>query len=155
MSEINWCLKQKFELKLVERNENLAKAYLKMAEDSLGTMNREKDKNIVFGVSACYYSMYYSLYAVMQKIGIKCEIHSCSIAFARKFLSEFYDADNVKLIELAFSLRNDFQYYVNRSVDKSNVAKILDGAYGFFVKSRDVLSRVSDAEIKKIRRENG
>lgn len=153
MSEIDWCLKQRSGIRFVESSENLVKAYLKMAEDSMGTMNREKDKNIVFGVSACYYSMYYSLYAVLQIVGIKCEIHSCSIDFMREVLRDYYDVGDVKLIELAFSVRNDLQYYVNRAVRKEDIERILSGAYDFYVKSRDIVAGLTEKKIKEIRRE--
>ncbi|MFH1317027.1 MAG: hypothetical protein ABII01_05910 [Candidatus Woesearchaeota archaeon] len=73
MVTIKWCCKQKQGIRIVEANDNLADSYIKMAGDATGTMNREKKHNMVFAVSACYYSMYYSLYAVLRKIGVKCE----------------------------------------------------------------------------------
>ena len=78
---------------LFDPNDNLAKGYLKMAENSLGTMSREKQYNLMFAISACYYSMYYSLYAICMKLGVKCEIHSCTLEFMKKGLNEFYSQD--------------------------------------------------------------
>ena len=151
MDKIKWCLKQG--MKLVDSNERLAQGYLKMAEDSFGTMNREKDKNAVFSVSAGYYTIYYSLYAVMQKIGVKCEIHSCSIEFMKQFLTTLYSQEDVELVELAFSSRNLLQYYVDKSVNKEDLERIWGNAYDFFVKSRDIIIKLDDVEINKIRRE--
>jgi len=43
MVSLKWCCGQKDGIKLIEPNDNLAHGYLKMAEDSLGTMNRERE----------------------------------------------------------------------------------------------------------------
>ena len=61
MVSLKWCYNQKDGIKLIEPNDNLARAYMKMAEDSLGTMNRERNPNLRFAISVCYYSIYYSL----------------------------------------------------------------------------------------------
>ncbi len=64
-----------------------------MAEEALGTMNRERNS-----ISACYYSMYYSLYAILMKLGIKCEIHSCTLEFMKFSLSQYYLEDEIDII---------------------------------------------------------
>jgi uncharacterized protein (UPF0332 family) len=106
MVSLRWCYKQKEGIRLIEPNDNLTKGYIRMAENSLGTMNRERKYNLTFAISACYYSMYYSLYAVCMKFGIKCEIHSCTIEFMRRVLIEFYSEEDIKIIRKAFDARN-------------------------------------------------
>src|SRR3990167_710697 len=128
MVEINWCCKQKDGIKLIEPNINLSEGYLKMAEDALGTMNREKNFSLRFSVSACYYSMYYSLYAILMKIGIKCEIHSCTLKFMEKFLNGFYSVEDIKIIKKAFNLRITAQYYADKIIDKGDVNEITEKA---------------------------
>lgn len=149
MDKIKWCFKKG--MKIIDSNDNLAQSYLKMAQASFGTMNREKDKNIIFGVSAGYYTIYYSLYSILQKIGIKSDIHSCTIEFARRFLKEFYSEEDFELIDVAFASRNILQYYADRSVNKKDLDLIFGNAYEFFVKSRDILNSLNREEIKKIR----
>ena len=151
MVNLKWCFKQGNGLRMVEPSKRLASDYLKMSENSLGTMNREKGKNDVFSISAGYYSIYYSLYSIMQKIGIKCEIHSCSIKFMKKFLKEFYTKEDIILIEIAFSARNLLQYYVDKSVNKNELLLIWKNAYDFFVKSREISYKLNDIKINKIR----
>ena len=151
MVEINWCCKQKDGIKLIEPNINLSEGYLKMAEDALGTMNREKNFSLRFSVSACYYSMYYSLYAILMKIGIKCEIHSCTLKFMEEFLSEFYYKEDLRVIKKAFDCRNTIQYYVDRVVDKSDVDLIIKEAPFFHSKSKDILGKLNENQIKEIR----
>ncbi len=151
MADINWRLKQKDGIKLIEANDNLANGYIKMAEDALGTMNREKNYSLRFSVSACYYSMYYSLYAVLMKIGIKCEIHSCTLKFMEEFLSEFYSKEDMKIINKAFDCRNTIQYYVDRVVQKTDSDLIILKAPFFHSKCKDILSKLNENQISVIR----
>src|SRR3989344_4320878 len=102
MVNLKWCCKQRDGIKLIEKNENLSISYMKMAENALGTMNRERKYNLTFAISACYYSMYYSLYSVLMKMGIKCEIHSCTLEIMKKLLIGFYTQENMKTISKAF-----------------------------------------------------
>jgi uncharacterized protein (UPF0332 family) len=151
MVSINWCLKQKSGIKIVEPNENISESYIKMAEDSIGTMNREKDKNIIFSVSAGYYSMYYSLYSILMRIGVKCEIHQCSIKFMEKFLDEFFSKEHINQINSAFKLRNITQYYVDKIIDKKEINNLLQNAPDFVEHSKNILSSINQDKINEIR----
>lgn len=153
MVNITWCCNQKDGIKLVESNDNLARAYSQMAEDAIGTMNREKDKNLTFGISACYYSMYYSLYSIMMKIGIKCEIHSCSLEFMKQFLLEYYSQEDLKLIKKSFDLRGMAQYYPSKIIKKDESDFIISQASIFLNKSKEILSKINQKDIEKIRGE--
>ena len=132
MVSLKWCFKQKDGIKVVESNDNLSQSYIKMAENAIGTMNREKEYNLQFAISACYYSMYYSLYAILMKIGIKCEIHSCTLEFMEKFLNGFYSVEDIKIIKKAFNLRITAQYYADKIIDKGDVNEITEKAPLFF-----------------------
>ena len=151
MASIKWCCGQKEGIKLVEENDNLANSYLKMAENAIGTMNREKEYNLSFAISACYYSMYYSLYAIMMKIGVKCEIHSCSLEFMDYFFRDFYSEEDIKIIKKAFNLRNIAQYYPDRILDKKESDFIIYNAPLFFNKSKEIMERINENDIKEIR----
>ena len=123
-----------------------------MAEDSLGTMNRERNYNLVFAISACYYSMYYSLYAVLMRIGVKCEIHQCTIEFMKNCLASSYEEKDVRLIMKAFDLRNTAQYYADKVLDEKETDFIIENALSFFEKSRGVLMKMNEHEINTIRK---
>ena len=153
MADIIWCCKQKDGIRLVDPNDNLALGYMKMAEDALGTMNRERNYSLRFSVSACYYSMYYSLYAILMKIGIKCEIHSCTLKFMEEFLQEFYSINYIHVISKAFECRNIIQYYVDKIVDKKDIDLIISQAPLFNSKSKDVLAKINENDIQRIRKE--
>ena len=151
MVTINWCLKQSKGIKLVEPNENLAKTYIEMAKDSLNAMNNEKGKSLRWTITPCYYSMYYSLCAILTKIGIKCEIHTCSLEFMKRFLLDFYNKEDLDTITKAFDLRNTIQYYAEKIIDKEESNEIILKAPLFFNKSQDILSRINQNDIDKIR----
>ena len=152
MASLNWCCKQKDGIKIVEPSDNLAFGYIKMAEDALGTMSRERYYNLMFAISACYYSMYYSLYAVLRKIGIKCEIHSCTLEFMKVVLSGFYSAEDMKTIRTAFSSRDIAQYHPDKIVTKEDSDFIMARAPLFLGKSKEILAKLNERDIEDIRK---
>jgi len=152
MVSIKWCCKQKDGIKLIESNDNLALSYIKMAENAIGTMNRERNYNLMFAISACYYSMYYSLYAVLMKIGIKCEIHSCTLEFMKILLSKFYSTEDIKIIKLAFDTQNIAQYHANKIISKEDSNLIMINAPIFLIKSNNILTKLNENDIKEIRK---
>ena len=151
MVTIKWCFKQKKGFELVEPNENMSKGYMKLADSSLGTMNRERGKNDVFSISAGYYAMYYSLYSILISTGIKCEIHQCSIKLMQELLSEFYSKQNVEDIYFAFKLRNNVQYYVDKILKKEDIDRLILDAPEFVVKSKNILNKLNEDKIKEMR----
>src|SRR3989338_3832075 len=89
MVSISWCIRQKDGLELIEPNINVSRSYAKMAEESIETLPGVANSRIWTAV-ASYYIFYYSLYSLMMRIGIKCEIHPCSLEFMRQHLRMFY-----------------------------------------------------------------
>ncbi len=150
---LKWCCKKEGGINLIEPNDNLSEGYIQMAENAIGTMNREKKLNLQFAISAGYYSMYYSLYSIMMKIGIKCEIHSCTLAFMKKMLNNLYSEEDCKIINKAFNARETSQYYVDRIVPKEDIDLIFSKALYFLNKSKDVLSKLNEKDILNIRKE--
>jgi len=151
MVSLKWCCGQKDGIKLIDINDNLAKGYLKMAENSLGTMNRERKYNLTFAISACYYSIYYSLYAVCMRLGIKCEIHSCTIEFMKKALTGYYSKEDIKVIKKAFDARNIAQYYIDKIVLGEDSDYIMEKAPLFLNKSKEILAKINERDVKEIR----
>jgi len=99
MKQIKWCLNTKNGLELIEPNENLAKAYLNKSEDALRAASALHD-NKDWRISSLYYTQYFSLYAILMKIGVKCEIHSCTLAFMEFLLKDFFTFDEKDLNKL-------------------------------------------------------
>ena len=78
---LKWCLRQEKGVKLVKPSENLKKAYLEKSRNALKSMDVNAKAGISeWAVSASYYAKYFAVYALLSKIGVKCEIHDCTIA---------------------------------------------------------------------------
>ncbi|MEK6892795.1 MAG: HEPN domain-containing protein [Nanoarchaeota archaeon] len=153
MVSIKWCCNQRSGIKIDSPNDNLVQSFINMAENAIGTMNREKTLNPQFSISACYYSMYYSLYAVLIKIGVKSEIHQCTLEFMKQFLMDFYSQEEIKIIRKAFDVRDTTQYYANSVVNQDDVNFIMSRAPLFLNKSKAVLSKLNENDMKRIRTE--
>ena len=74
----------------------------------------------------------------MMQIGVKCEIHSCTIEFAKRFLQEYIPKEDLKLFETAFEARNNSQYYINRDIAPNDYQKLISEAPTFFVKCKNI-----------------
>jgi len=136
LDKINWCLKVKNGIELIEPNENLAKGYVLKAEEALEESRIAKSRD--WRISAAYYAMYFSLYSVLMRLGIKCEIHSCTIEFAKRFLHDFLNQQDLDILEDAFQARNDSQYYVDKEVNKEIYEEIIKNAAGFLIKCKNI-----------------
>ena len=137
MDKINWCLNQKKGIELVEPNDNLRGAYIIKAEDSLATLRLIKSMD--WKLTTAYYTIYNGIYSLLMGVGIKCEIHSCTIEFIKRYLKDYFTIEDLKLLDTAFSARNDSQYYVNREVSDSKYDFIIKKTPLFLVKCKNII----------------
>jgi len=145
--KLEWCFKIKDGLKIVEPNERLSKSYLEQAKSSILRANKNfSDKDLLWTTVTIYYAEYYALYSFLQKIGVKCENHSCSI-IAVDFL---LGGDKIKIIHEHKEKRIDAQYYIK--VDQEDkVELMLREAQGFISYFEELVSNLSDNEVKEFR----
>ncbi len=93
---------------------------------------------------AIYYAEYYALYSFLQKIGVKCENHSCSILATGTLLGE----EKIKIINEHKDKRIDAQYYLK--VDQENKVKaMLVEAQNFISYFDELVCNLSEKEIKE------
>ncbi len=151
MVTIEWCRKKPLGIRLISPNTNMADSYMKMAEESIIALSG-LGKSRIWTATASYYVFYYSLYALMLKIGIKCEIHSCSIEFMNKMLGNFYSKKDNSMIKKAFSARIDLQYYADREVEQKIIEECRIYCKDFFIKTKHILSVIREDEIEDIRK---
>ena len=149
MDKIKWCAGKKEGLSLIEPNSNLANAYIKKAEEALESMwvNIIKD----WKISTAYYTIYFSLYSVLMKLGVKCEIHSCTIEFAKRFLEEYFEESELDFAEDSLKARVDSQYYIDRTVPDEQYNKIIQKAPEFLVKCKSVMIKLNEKRVHEIR----
>ena len=149
MDKIKWCAGKKEGLSLIESNSDLAEAYIKKAEEALESIRINIIKD--WKISTAYYTLYFSLYSVLTKIGIKCEIHSCTIEFAQRFLKEFFSEEELDFTEDSLKARIDSQYYVDRTVPDEQYNKMIKKAPEFLVKCKSILIKLNEKKINEIR----
>ena len=145
--KLKWCFKIKDGLKIVDQNERLSKSYLEQAKSSLLRAKKDfEDKDMLWTTVAIYYAEYYALYSFLQKIGMKCENHSCSILIAGLLLGE----DKTKTINEHKDKRIDAQYYMK--VDQESKIKfMLIEAQNFISSFDELVSNISDKDVKEYR----
>ena len=144
---IEWCKKQG--MKLIESNDNLAEEYYKNAEETLRVTNLIKNSGSnMWLATQKYYTEYLASYALLMKIGIKTEIHSCTIEIIRLLEKENIITFKLsKNLEEDKELRIDNQYYLkNRPVDFNSKA-----LSELLLKIRELLDNITKEQIKHIR----
>jgi len=144
---IEWCKKQG--MKLIEPNDNLAEEYYKNAEETLRIVNLIKNSGSnMWLATQKYYTEYLASYALLMKIGIKTEIHSCTIEIIKILEKENIITFKLsKNLEEDKELRIDNQYYLkNRPVDfnSKELSELL-------LKIRELLDNITKEQIKHLK----
>lgn len=150
---ILWCLKQKKGIRLIEPNANLAKAYIKKAKGSLHTMDAAlKINETDWVITTAYYARYFALYALLMKLGIKSEIHDCTIAIARLLTTRKILHQNlITDISKAKQTRIETQYYVTQELEQTTIRKNVKSAHKFLLEIEKTLENITTTQIKDIR----
>lgn len=147
MDKIKWCLDQKKGIEIVEPNDNLHDAYLLKADEALEVLRIATIRD--WQLTTAYYAIYFGIYSLLMKIGIKCEIHSCTIEFSKRYLKKHFLAEDFVLLDKAFKARNDAQYYVNREVTNEDFQLIMKQTPALLVKCKNII--IDQKEIVEIR----
>ena len=103
-------------------------------------------------ITTAYYGMYFSVYAILMRIGIKCEIHSCTIEFVKLFLGHYFNREEILLLSMALQARIDSQYYTNRRLPENLSKEIKDKAEDFFLKCKSIVPLINEKEAVAIRK---
>ena len=150
MDKLNWCCKQKKGIELIEPNTNLCKEYFEKAENALKAV-KSLEGNNEWQISSAYYSMYFSLYAILMKIGIKSEIHICSIELMNTILISYFSNEDYNLLKKSFKARNDTQYYTDRFVSDEQRIKMINKASKIYLKCNEISVNLNPNKIEIIR----
>jgi|TARA_Y100000034_G_scaffold111561_1_gene144728 uncharacterized protein (UPF0332 family) len=145
MDKIDWCLKQKSGIKLIEPNNNLCEEYFKSAEENLDAMLKLTGK---WKSITAYYACYEAIYAILQKIGIKCDIHECTLE-----LLNLIENINEELKNFILDLKKeriDIQYYLKepKKLDEDKVKE-------FVLSCKAASSLLTENQINEVRNKLG
>ncbi|MBU0471753.1 MAG: HEPN domain-containing protein [Nanoarchaeota archaeon] len=153
-SHVSWCLKQKRGIKLEQPNDNLCGVYIKKAESSLNMLESAAEKDELDWISTtAYYARYFAFYALLQKCGIKSEIHDCTISLMHfLFVDENIIEENLYTeLLLAKDLRVDTQYYVTEEIDIDKLKKDSNTANSFVLEMEEVIENLTQKQIDTVR----
>jgi uncharacterized protein (UPF0332 family) len=152
-NDIIWCFKQKRGTRIIDPNENLTKAYLKKTISALNTMTAALQiKETDWIITTAYYARYFALYALLMKLGIKSEIHDCSISVA-KLLSKngILNPNLVNDITKAKQTRIDTQYYVEKELNQTVIKNNVEAARKFVLEIEKTIEKLTTEQINSIR----
>ena len=125
---------------MIDPNDNLCAAYLKDADDSLNTMVSIQGK---WKVVTAYYSCYNALYAILLKVGIKSEIHECTLALMSLFQ---FTQEDISFLSQLKKERIAAQYYL-KNVFLPNDVQVKS----FVLKCKQLAAQLDHDTITKIR----
>ena len=155
MSDENliWCLRQKRGIRIIEPNANLSKAYLKKAISALNTMTAVVKINETDWVNTtAYYARYFALYALLMKIGVKSEIHDCTINIANLLADNGILTPNlVEDIAKAKQTRIDTQYYVENEQSPNVIQRNVEAARKFVLETEKTIDNITTEQIDAVR----
>ena len=109
---LRWCKRQSKGIRIVNPSENLTKAYIEKSRNALKSMEVNANAGITeWAISAAYYARYFAVYALLSRIGVRCEIHDCTIALFNYLFGSAKQADMVEQLRQSKQDRIDAQYY--------------------------------------------
>lgn len=151
--KIVWCLRQKRGIRIIEPNPNLAKAYLQKAISALNTMTAATKINETDWIlTTAYYARYFALYALLTKIGIKSEIHNCSINLAELLAEKgILSPALIKDLAKAKQTRVDTQYYVITPQTPKMVKDNVEAARSFVLEVEKILENLTPEQLNAVR----
>lgn len=153
MKKISWCKKQQKGIKLIEPTDNLSNEYYKNAEESLKVLKSIKEtKSNMWLATTKYYIEYFAIYSILMKLGVKCEIHDCTITLVNFLEKELILKKGIaEVLEKDKELRIDNQYYLKNKPVDINFDKLAE----FMISIRGILEQLNDEKIAEIRKKIG
>lgn len=153
-THISWCLKQKRGISLEDENNSLCAVYVKKTKSSLNMLDSALEKNEFDWISTtAYYARYFICYALLQKIGIKSEIHDCTISLIDVlFVQNNLLTKNIyEELVLAKDLMAQMQYYVTETFDVEKLKSDCQKAKLFVLEVEEYIESVSSNDADSVR----
>ena len=126
---------------------------MKKAISALNTMTAaQKIHETDWILTTAYYARYFALYALLMKMGVKSEIHDCTINMAK--LLAIHGVLAVGLVEdiaEAKQTRIDTQYYVEQEQDSKIVLSSPHAARKFVLETEKIIENLTPQQANIIR----
>jgi len=149
MVNLDWCKKQDKGIRMIEPNDNLCREYIESAEETLSILKDLKGKSNMWLATIKYYCEYFAIYALLMKIGIKSEIHDCTLAVCKILEQEnIIQRGTYTRLEKDKQLRIDNQYYLKNKEVKIEYSELAD----FILKIKSIINSLTLDKIEKLRK---
>lgn len=136
-------LKKEGKINLMASSEEVKESYLKDSESYfISSKMLFKDNRLKESTQLIYFSVYYSILALLFRIGIKSENHACSIIL----LKEIFDLDNSFVLML--QKKRVGTYYPDFELEKQELNKLIQKAEEFNIGLFDFISKLTNEQIK-------
>jgi len=151
--DFSYCFKKSSGLSLTSPNENLVKVYKRKSKSALNMLDSAKEKQEDDWIlDTSYYAKYFMIYALFMKVGIKSEIHDCTIyALKSIFLKDgLISQDVYDELEKSKDLRVGALYY-DKDFGHEEILKRAKTAPEFCLNVESVIDKISNEDIEKVR----
>jgi len=148
VADLNWCAKQRSGIGLIQPNDNLAKEYIKSAEETLASLKNSNENSNMWKATKKYYAEYFAVYALFMGLGIKCEIHDCTIELINLMSTwDLFPDDSYRLLKKDKKLRIDNQYYLKNVNIEINYEELFE----FILIIKEKVNSLTPMEVESIR----
>ena len=86
-----------------------------------------------------------------MRIGVKSEIHSCTISFMKNILKDYFSDDEIELVEKSQKARIDIQYYSDRNISDDLYNRMVARSASFMVTCKEIANNLNEADINSLR----
>ncbi|KEQ55978.1 HEPN domain-containing protein [Marine Group I thaumarchaeote SCGC AAA799-E16] len=147
---LQWCARQNKGIKIATQSKNLQNAYLKKSQTALQSMQVNAREGIdEWAISASYYAKYFAIYALFSQLGIKCEIHDCTIALFGYLFGNDISQPLLEDLRQAKEDRIDVQYYnAEISID---LQEMISKTKEFVIVVEEIIDGLNQQRIDELR----
>jgi uncharacterized protein (UPF0332 family) len=153
-NDFSFCFKNKGGLELISPNKTLLEVYKKKSRSALNMLDSAKEKQEDDWIlDTSYYAKYFVVYALFMKVGIKSEIHNCTIFGLKSlFVDEgIVNKEIYEELEKSKDLRVGALYY-DKDFGKEEILKRAKATPEFCLKVEFIIDNISKEEIEKVRK---
>lgn len=143
---LKWCTRQKKGIKIIKGSINLQQAYIKKSEESLKSMEVNAKAGIgEWVISTSYYAKYFAVYALLSRIGVKCEIHDCTVSVFEYLFSGEIPEQSLQDLQQAKNDRIETQYYT--STIQIDQEKLIADTKNFVLQIQEIIDKLNKPRI--------
>ena len=151
-NKFSWCIKQTRGLRLIEINHNLMDVYLRKSKSALNMLSAAMYKGeLEWVLDTSYYAKYFAIYALYMKVGIKCEIHDCTISSLKTLFADILPYSICKELKESKELRVGALYY-NKDFGKKQILARANVTAEFCLNVEEAIKTITREDIIKIRK---